>query len=105
MHDMVEAIMEVADPRVNDMKEEAHIPLYEGSKISHLKTMLLLLNLQASFGWSDKSVTKLFKLLKTQIVLPQNEMPCRRDDAKKILQKLGMDYNTIYACPNDYVLF
>ena len=105
MHDMVEAIMEVADPYADDMKEESHIPLYEGSKISRLKMMLLLLNLQASFGWSDKSVTELFKFLKTQILPPQNAMPSSKDDAKKILQKLGMDYNTIHAYPNDCVLF
>ena len=32
-------------------------------------------------------------------------MPSSSNDAKNILQKLGMDYNTIHACPNNCVLF
>ena len=61
MNDMVEAIFEDTDPIADDMKEEARTALYEGSRISRLKTVLALLNLQASFGWSDKSVTELFR--------------------------------------------
>lgn len=61
MDDMVEAIMEATDPVADDIKQEARMPLYEGSRISRLKTLLALLNLQASFGWSDKSVTELFR--------------------------------------------
>ncbi len=61
MNDMVEAIFEATDPIADDMKQEARTTLYEGSRISRLKTVLALLNLQASFGWSDKSVTELFR--------------------------------------------
>ena len=61
MNDMVEAIFEATDPIADDMKQEARTALYEGSRISRLKTVLALLNLQASFGWSDKSVTELFR--------------------------------------------
>ena len=61
MNDMVEAIFEAIDPIADDMKQEARTALYEGSRISRLKTVLALLNLQASFGWSDKSVTELFR--------------------------------------------
>ncbi|MCO5604269.1 hypothetical protein L7F22_058434 [Adiantum nelumboides] len=61
MNDMVEAIFEATDPTADDMKQEARTALYEGSRISRLKTVLALLNLQASFGWSDKSVTELFR--------------------------------------------
>lgn len=57
MDEMVEAIMESIDLVADDMKQEVCIVLYEGSRISCLKTLLALLNLQASFEWSDKSVT------------------------------------------------
>ncbi|MCO5552131.1 hypothetical protein L7F22_005641 [Adiantum nelumboides] len=50
MNDMVEAIFEATDPTTDDMKQEARTALYEGSRISRLKTVLALLNLQASFG-------------------------------------------------------
>ncbi|MCO5563760.1 hypothetical protein L7F22_017407 [Adiantum nelumboides] len=49
MNDMVEAIFEATDPTTDDMKQEARTALYEGSRISRLKTVLALLNLQASF--------------------------------------------------------
>ena len=61
MDEMVEAIMEATDPDADDIKQEACTALYEGSRISRLKTLLALLNLQASFGWSDKNVTELFR--------------------------------------------
>lgn len=32
-------------------------------------------------------------------------MPDSRDDGRKILKNLGMDYNNIHACPNDCILF
>ena len=43
--------------------------------------------------------------MKNHILPPQNTMPSSRDDARKILRKLGVDYNSIHACPNDCVLF
>jgi hypothetical protein len=67
MDEMVEAIMEATDPVADDIKQEARTPLYEGSRISRLKTLLALLNLQASFGWSDKSVTELFRYASSDV--------------------------------------
>ena len=32
-------------------------------------------------------------------------MPETRDAARQVLRRLGMDYNSIHACPNDCVLF
>ncbi|MCO5608035.1 hypothetical protein L7F22_062238 [Adiantum nelumboides] len=67
-------------------------------------TLLGLLNLQTIYGWSDVSVTALFQLL--QKILPEgNCMPESRNAAKKTLATLGLDYESIHACPNDHVLF
>ncbi|MCO5598267.1 hypothetical protein L7F22_052359 [Adiantum nelumboides] len=92
MNDMVEAIFEATDPTADDMKQEARTALYEGSRISRLKTVLALLNLQASFGWSDKSVTELFRLLKNHILPPQNTMASCRDDAETMQEKCTMTW-------------
>ena len=46
-----------------------------------------------------------YTLLKNHILPTQNIMSSCRDDARKILQKLGVDYETIHACLNDCVLF
>ena len=58
---MVESIIEATDLVAANIKQEARMTVYEGSRISCLKTFLALLNLQASFIWSDKSVTELFR--------------------------------------------
>ena len=81
------------------------MPVCEGSRASILCTCLTLLNLHLTYGWSDASVTALFKLMKTTILPNENEMPESRDVAKKILTDVGMDYTTIHACQNDCILF
>ena len=42
---------------------EANTPLFDGSNISRLSAVLLLLNLQAQFGWSNNSVSALFRYI------------------------------------------
>ena len=80
------------------------IMLFPGSSTSRVSACLLILDLQATHGWSDRSVTSLFKLLNT--LLPRgNTMPTSRGEARKILDALGMSYNNIHACPNDCCLY
>lgn len=41
--------------------ELVKVKLYEGNDVGKLSTMLLLLNLKTIHGWSDTSLTTLFK--------------------------------------------
>ena len=93
------------DPTISRLRELASTPLCDGSRASVLRTCLAMLNLQSIYGWSDASVTSLFKLLKTSILPIVNRMPETRDGAKKLLADIGMDYNSIHACPNDCILY
>lgn len=43
------------------MRKLARLLLYEGAKIYVLRALLAMLNLQSIFGWSDTSVSALFK--------------------------------------------
>ena len=85
----------------NDSKK----PLYSGCiTFTRLLTVLALVNLKARFGWSIKSFTELLVLLKK--VLPENNMLLKNHyEAKKILCPIGMKYQKIYACTNDYILY
>ena len=47
-----------------EIRERCNEMLYDGAKVSKLRTMLGLLNLQSIYGWSDASDTALFQLLK-----------------------------------------
>ena len=90
MDDMIEALVtntmptntkggEASRPHVQDPKEQfirnaCKEPLYQGAKVSKLRALLSILNLQATFGWSDASVSALFQLM--QKILPDgNCMP------------------------------
>ena len=71
---------------------------------TRLSRVLALVNLKARFGWSDKSFTELFLLLKN--LLPEdNTLPKNHYKAKKILCLVGMEYQKIHAYLNDFILY
>lgn len=88
----------------NMMRKLASTPLYEGATMSKLRACLSLLDLQATYGWSDASVSSLMKLLQKMLPNP-NTMSNSRRDAKQMLAMVGMDYNSIHACANDCILY
>ena len=45
------------------LRGEANIKLFEGATTSRIATCLMILDLQATHGWSDKSVSSLLMLL------------------------------------------
>ena len=73
-------------------------------KVSKVQVLLSLLNLQTIYGWLDVSVLALFRLLH-KVLLEENCMLESRQAAKKMLTTLGLDYKSIYAYPNDHILF
>jgi len=87
------------------MSSDVETSLYPGStNFTQLSTMLRLMNLKAINGWTDKSFTKLFQLLKN--MLPKgNTLPNRNYEAKKILCAMGIEYKKIHACSNDCILY
>ena len=58
---------------------------------TRLSAVLSLVNLNARFGWSEKSFTELLVLLKT--MLPKDNLLLKSHyEAKKILCLVGMEY-------------
>ena len=81
-------------------------PLFPRCKLEYtrLSTMLELLKLKASNGWSDNSFTALLGLL-TDILLEENMVPRTTYQAKKVLCLLAMEVERMHACPNDCILY
>ncbi|GAU38745.1 hypothetical protein TSUD_158760 [Trifolium subterraneum] len=80
-------------------------PLYPGcTNFTRLSAVLKLFNLKAKNGWTDKSFIELLELL-IQMLPEGNVMPNRHYEAKKILCPMGLEYEKIHACPNDYILY
>jgi hypothetical protein len=88
------------------MREDSRTPLYPGCKEDHTKlhTVLTLLQLKASNGWSDKSFTELLDFLGD--LLPEdNVLPLSTYQAKQVVCPLGLEVQRIHACRNDCILY
>ena len=87
------------------MSVNAETPLYIGStKFTRLLSILRLMNVKATNGWTDKSLTKLLVLLNE--ILPEGTtLPTQNYNAKKILCLTGIKYKRIHACCNDCILY
>ena len=59
--DTIEFPRSEADKEHQNMQKLVRLPLYNGTKISVLRASLAMLNLQSIYGWSDGSVSELFR--------------------------------------------
>ena len=88
------------------LQSDSKKPLYAGCKnsLTLLSAVLSLVNVKARYGWSDKSFTSLLEVVHN--LLPEdNTLPKSYYKVKKILCLMGMEYQKIHACPNDYMLY
>jgi hypothetical protein len=81
-------------------------PLFSGCKKEHnkLHVVLILLQIKASNGWSDKGFNELLQFL-YDLLSKANVLPQSRYQAKKIVCPLGLEVEKIHACWNDCMLF
>jgi hypothetical protein len=84
--------------------EDALKPVYANCKLSHLKTILQIINLQVVFGWKNESVDQLLALL-SSLLPPDSTFPTKQSQCKKKITKLGLGYENIHTCVNGCVLF
>ena len=124
--DMLEAIQDVAgginfeinqddgigeeesnyEPRkFKELFEEANKELYPGcSKVSALTFVVQMMHVKVLNKFSIKAFEQILKIFRD--VLPNNHnIPMSHYEAKRILRKLGLGYETIHVCENDCTLF
>lgn len=70
-----------------------------------LSATLLFLNLQSTYNLPNVAMDAQFKILANNLLPKPNCMPKSRDEAKKLLSKLGLECEVIHMCPNGCVLF
>ncbi|XP_073003919.1 uncharacterized protein [Typha latifolia] len=85
--------------------EDARRPLYPGcEKFSKLSFLVKLFHIECLNNWSDKGFNMIIKLLRN--ILPSGEtLPNSWYKAKQIIKDLGLNYEKIYACVNDCMLY
>lgn len=81
-------------------------PLYPSCKKEHTKLAVIveLMNIKTKDQMSDTCFTDMLNLFKC--ILPEgNILPVTTYEAKTVIKSLGMEYETIDACPNDCVIY
>ena len=85
---------------IRDANEEP----YEGcTKYSKLSFLLKLYHIKCLCGISDKAMNMMIEFLKD--AFEQAKIPSSFYEAKKTINKLGLNYTKIHVCPNDCVLY
>ena len=98
--------------------QQAHAPVYDtlrndskkslyarcNKSLTLLSVVLSLVNVKAKYRWSDKSFSSLLQVVHD--MLPEeNMLPKHYYQVKKILCSMGIEYQKIHACPNDWILY
>ncbi|KAK5840794.1 hypothetical protein PVK06_009698 [Gossypium arboreum] len=84
---------------LNEMNEE----LYEGSKYSKLSFYIRLFHLKCLGGWTGNSFTMLLEFLREMFPFAKIPQSCR--DMKRLIKDLGLGFDKIHSCLNDYMLY
>ena len=100
-----DAMDEATAAQLEQIQEVARVPLYEGSHLSSLEAVILLLNQLRGNNATNVQTDQLFALLH-RVILPQpNTLPDSEYAASQMLRKLGLEFNCIDVCQNNCVLF
>lgn len=88
----------------DDLLSDCNEALYEGCQsFSKLSFMLKLYHIKCMSRISDKGMSMIIDLLKE--AFEHAKLPDSFNDMKKIIRKLGFNYETIHVCPNDCMLY
>ena len=95
--------------KMEGLESASKEPLYDESmgcdkEFVTLRTVLELLKLKASAGWSDTSFTDLLNFL-SQLLPKPNKLPTSTYKAKKLISPIALGVQKIHACPNHCILY
>ena len=93
------------DSFLTNLKAEAKRELYPGcTKFSKFSFVVKLLHMKSFYRISNTAFSAILKLL-GKAFPAINTVPKSYDDAKKLLRRLGLGYESIHVCLNNCVLF
>ncbi|KAL5581895.1 hypothetical protein UlMin_014337 [Ulmus minor] len=88
----------------DDLFTALNLELYLGvSSFSSLNFLVKLMHLKVMNKWTNKSFDELLKLLK--LAFPKMDLVDSHYEAKKLMTKMGLGYQSIHVCKNDCALF
>ena len=63
------------------------------------------MNICVVFRVSNEFTNELLQFLASDLLPQVNKLPPSHYEARKMIKKLGVEYNSIHACPNGCVLY
>jgi hypothetical protein len=88
-----------------ELMSQATKPLYEGLNVSLISATIVLINMAVIHGVSNAYMDELLKYLGIVLLPKGNLLPMSHREAKKVIQKLGLNYEIIDCCPSSCVLY
>jgi hypothetical protein len=115
MDEMLEAIrpefdLDTEDPPTSEVEEFFRLlkaseePLHEHTKVTVLAFVTRLMAIKSVFFFSNYCYNELLKLIGDVVPNP-NKLPKDMYHSKKLVKRLGIDYQKIGVCPNSCMLF
>jgi hypothetical protein len=87
------------------LNEAARLPLFEGSPVSYLEAVALLINILRNCQATSLLTLEVFAILH-KVILPQpNTLPDSEYEASMLIKSLGLSFANVHACVNSCVLF
>ena len=100
-----DAMDQATTEEMDRIQEIARVPLYDGSPITSLEAVILMLNHHRANNATNVQTDQAFALAH-RVLLPQpNTLPDSEYAASQMLRKLGLEFECIDVCPNNCVLF
>ncbi|XP_060185745.1 uncharacterized protein LOC132615196 [Lycium barbarum] len=87
----------------SDFLKDGSETLYQGSKYTKLEFLIKLYHIKVYCRLSDKAMTMILDLLRD--AFEDAKLPPSFYEAKKAINKLGLDYTKIATCPNNCMLY
>jgi hypothetical protein len=87
------------------LMSQATKPLYEGLNVNLISATIVLINMAVIHGVSNAYMDELLKYMGTILFPRGNVLPLCHRDAKKVIQKLGLNYEIIECCPGGCILY
>jgi hypothetical protein len=92
--------------KLEKMYAAGSVPLWSGCRISIISAVVVIMTMCTIHGVTNSFIDELLKYLSTSGILPDdNLIPGKFYDCKIMVQKLGLSYEMIHACPVGCVLF
>ena len=87
------------------VQEVSRVPLYEGSTVTCLEAVILVLNQHMANNATNVHIDQAFSLMHRVLLPKPNTLPDSEYAASLMLKKLELEFTCIGVCPNDCILY